>query len=58
MTDGLQSDDMIWVSEWRGDSVRSGLCVRHFKDAEVRDDVVLYLLFVVLVLFFDLTNMI
>ena len=23
--------DMVWVDEWRGDGVRSRLCVRQFK---------------------------
>ena len=30
--------DMVWVDEWRGDRVRSGLCVRQFKAEGYRDD--------------------
>ena len=31
------ANDMVWVDEWRGDRVRSRLCVRQFK-AGLRDD--------------------
>ena len=30
--------DMVWVDEWRGDKVRSRLCVRQFKAMGLRDD--------------------
>ena len=30
--------DMVWVDEWRGDRVRSRLCVREFKAEGYRDD--------------------
>ena len=30
--------DMVWVDEWRGDRVRSRLCVRQFKAEKLRDD--------------------
>ena len=30
--------DMVWVDEWRGDRVRSRLCVRQFKAEGLRDD--------------------
>ena len=30
--------DMVWVDEWRGDRVRSRLCVRQFKAEELPDD--------------------
>ena len=30
--------DMVWVDEWRGDRVRSRLCVRQFKVEGLRDD--------------------
>ena len=29
---------MVWVDEWRGDRVRSRLCVRQFKAEGFRDD--------------------
>ena len=29
---------MVWVDEWRGDRVRSRLCVRQFKSEGLRDD--------------------
>ena len=29
---------MVWVDEWRGDRVRSRLCVRQFKAEGLRDD--------------------
>ena len=32
--------DMVWVDEWRGDWVRSRLCVRQFKAEGLRDDFV------------------
>ena len=28
---GKHANDIIWVDEWRGDRVRSRLCVRQFK---------------------------
>ena len=30
--------DMVWVDEWRGDRVRSRLCVRQFKAEGLRND--------------------
>jgi len=36
---GADLYDMVWIEEWRGEDVRSRLCVRQFKSAEVRDDV-------------------
>ena len=30
--------DMVWVDAWRGDRVRSRLCVRQFKAEGLRDD--------------------
>ena len=30
--------DMVWVDEWRGDRVRSRLCVRQFKAEGLQDD--------------------
>ena len=35
---GKHAYDMVWVDEWRGDQVRSRLCVRHFKAEVLRDD--------------------
>ena len=35
---GKYAYDMVWVDEWRGDGVRSRLCVRQFKAEELRDD--------------------
>ena len=35
---GKQSYDMVWVDDWRGDRVRSRLCVRQFKAEGLRDD--------------------
>ena len=35
---GKHAFDMVWVDEWRGDPVRSRLCVRQFKAEELRDD--------------------
>ena len=32
------ANDMMWVDEWRGDRVRSRVCVRQFKAEGVRDD--------------------
>ena len=29
---------MVWVDEWRGDRVRSRLCVRQFNAEGLRDD--------------------
>ena len=29
---------MVWVDEWRGDRVRSRLCVRQFQAEGLRDD--------------------
>ena len=31
---------MVWVDEWRGDRVRSRLCVRQFKAEGLRDDLI------------------
>ena len=28
---GKHAYDLVWVDEWRGDRVRSRLCVRQFK---------------------------
>ena len=35
---GKHAYDMVWVDEWRGDRVRSRLCVRQFKVEGLRDD--------------------
>ena len=35
---GNHTYDMVWVDEWRGDRVRSRLCVRQFKTEGLRDD--------------------
>ena len=35
---GNHTYDMVWVDEWRGDRVRSRLCVRQFKAERLRDD--------------------
>ena len=35
---GKHAHDMVWVDEWRGDRVRSRLCVRQFKAEVLRDD--------------------
>ena len=35
---GKYAYDMVWVDEWRGDRVRSRLCVRQFKAEVLRDD--------------------
>ena len=35
---GKYANDMVWVDEWRGDRVRSRLCVRQFKAEGLRDD--------------------
>ena len=35
---GKHAYDMVWVDEWRGDRVRSRLCVRQFQTEELRDD--------------------
>ena len=35
---GKYAYDMVWVDEWRGDKVRSRLCVRQFKAEGLRDD--------------------
>ena len=35
---GKHAYDMVWVDEWRGDRVRSRLCVRQFKAEGLRDD--------------------
>ena len=34
----LYAYDMVWVDEWRGDRVRSRLCVRQFKAEGLRND--------------------
>ena len=36
---GKHAYDMDWVGEWRGDRVRSRLCVRQFKAEGLRDGV-------------------
>ena len=38
MPQGKHASDMVWVGEWRGDRVRSRLCVRQFKAEGLRDD--------------------
>ena len=35
---GKHAYDMVWVDEWRGDPVRSRLCVRQFKAEGLIDD--------------------
>ena len=35
---GKYACDMVWVDEWRGDRVRSPLCVRHVGAEGLRDD--------------------
>ena len=35
---GKHAYDMVWVDEWRGDRVRSPLCVRQFKAEGLQDD--------------------
>ena len=35
---GKHACDTVWVDEWRGDRVRSRLCVRQFKAERFRDD--------------------
>ena len=35
---GKYAYDMVWVDEWRGDRVRSRLCVRQFKAQGLRGD--------------------
>ena len=35
---GKHACDMVWVDEWRGDRVRSRLCVRQFKAGGLQDD--------------------
>ena len=35
---GKYACDTVWVDEWRGDRVRSRLCVRQFKAEGLRDD--------------------
>ena len=35
---GKRAHDMVQVDEWRGDWVRSRLCVRQFKAEGLRDD--------------------
>ena len=35
---GTYAYDMVWFDEWRGDRVRSRLCVRQFKVEGLRDD--------------------
>ena len=35
---GKYANDMVWVDEWRGDRVRSRLCVRQFKAEGLWDD--------------------
>ena len=38
LPEGKHTDDMVWVDEWRGDRVRSRLCVRQFRTEGLRDD--------------------
>ena len=35
---GKHAHELVWVGEWRGDRVRSRLCVRQFKAEGLRDD--------------------
>ena len=35
---GKHAYDTVWVDEWRGDPVRSRLCVRQFKAEGLRND--------------------
>ena len=35
---GKHAYDMVWVDEWRGDRVRSRLCVRQFRAEGLGDD--------------------
>ena len=35
---GKHAYDMVWVDEWRGDRVRSRLCVRQFRAEGLQDD--------------------
>ena len=35
---GKHAHDMVWVDEWRGDRVRTRLCVRQFNAEGLRDD--------------------
>ena len=35
---GKYAYDMVWVDGWRGDRVRSRLCVRQFRAEGLRDD--------------------
>ena len=35
---GKYAYDMVWVDEWRGDSVRSRLCDRQFRAEGLQDD--------------------
>ena len=35
---GKHAHDTVWVDEWRGDQVRSRLCVRQFEAEGPRDD--------------------
>ena len=35
---GKHAYDMVWVDEWRGDRVRTRLCVRQFKAEGLQDD--------------------
>ena len=35
---GKYAYDIVWVDEWRGDRVRSRLCVRQFKAEGLRND--------------------
>ena len=37
MPAGKHAYDMVWVDGWRGDRVRSRLCVRQFRAGELRD---------------------
>ena len=38
LVEDLPAYDIVWVDEWRGDRVRSRLCVRQFKAEGLRDD--------------------
>ena len=38
LSSGRHAYDMVWVDDWRGDQVRSRLCVRQCKAEGLRDD--------------------
>ena len=35
---GHKAVDMVWIDEWRGDKVRSKVCVQQFTAEQSRDD--------------------